>query len=111
MLSPRSCAAAKAEGRLQSRDGSLIRHWKLANALASRRIDRVGQRRRDRRGSGLAHPARRLAAFHDVDLDRRRLVHPQDLVIVEIALLDTTALQRDLSTQRRGEAEDDPALD
>src|SRR2546426_12063852 len=32
-------------------------------------------------------------------------------VIVEIALLDTTALQRDLSTQRRREAEDDPALD
>ena len=30
---------------------------------------------------------------------------------MEIALLDPTALQRDLSTERRGEAEDDRALD
>jgi hypothetical protein len=30
---------------------------------------------------------------------------------VEIALLDTTALQRDLSMERRRDAEDDRALD
>src|SRR5437773_6698201 len=80
-----------------SREGSLIRDRKLANALAGRRKDRVGHCRRERRGSGLAHPSRGVAAFDDVNLDRRRLVHPQHLVIVEIPLLDTTALQRDLS--------------
>src|SRR5437870_7762407 len=92
-----------------SRHGSLIRHRKLANALARRRKDRIGQRRCGRRGSGLADPSRSLAALHDVNLDCRRLVHPQHLVVVEIALLDTTALQRDLATQRRRDAEDDPA--
>src|SRR6266850_6101264 len=94
-----------------SRDGSLIRHGELANALARRRKDRVGQRRGDRRGSGLADPSRSLAALHDVNLDRRRLAHPQHLVIVEIALHDTTVLQRDLSTESRGDAEDDSALE
>src|SRR2546428_309717 len=102
-------AFAGAISEPQSR--SLIRHGKLANAFARRRKDRIGQRRRGRRGSGFAHPSGRLAAFHDVNLDCRRLVHPQHRVIVEIALLDATALQRDLSAERRGEAEDDRALD
>src|SRR3989442_13263690 len=33
---------------LKSRSGSLIHHGKLANALARRRKDRIGQRRRGR---------------------------------------------------------------
>src|SRR2546428_2647529 len=90
---------------------SLIRNGKLANAFARRRKDRIGHCGSDRRGSGLAHPSRRLDAVHDVNLDCRRLVHPQHQVIVEIALLDTTALQRDLSMERRRNAEDDRALD
>src|SRR5882672_3864224 len=89
----------------------LIRHRQLAHARACRRIDRVGHCRRDRRGSGLAHPSRRLDAVHNVYLDCRRLVQPQHRVIVEIALLDAAIFQRDLTTECRRDAEDDPALD
>jgi hypothetical protein len=46
-----------------------------------------------------------------VDFDGRRLVHAQDLVGIEIALLDTAVLQRDLAIERRCDAEDDRALD
>src|SRR5258706_11685119 len=106
---PPGAAAPAISGPQPLLRGSLIRHRKLANAFAGRGKDRVGQRRSGRRGSGLAHPSRRLAARHDVDLDRWRLVHPQHLVIVEIALLDAPPLHRDLSTQRRREAEDDTA--
>jgi hypothetical protein len=49
----------------------------LPHALASRRKDRVGDRGDDRRGSGFAHPARRLGTLDDVDLDRRRFVYAQ----------------------------------
>src|SRR5438067_370061 len=82
-----------------------------SQALAGGRKDRVGDRGDDRRGPGLAHPSRRLAAVHDVNLDGRRLVHPEHPVIVEIALLDATVLERDLSVQRCRDAEDDRALD
>src|SRR6516164_11037356 len=61
--------------------------------------------------AGLAHPARRLGALDDVDVDGRRLVHAQDLVRVEVGLLDTPVLERDLAIERGRDAEDDPALD
>jgi len=85
---------------LKSRRGSLIRHGKLANAFAHppQKIALVSAAVIDE-VSGLADPSRSLAALHDVNLDRRRLAHPQHLVIVEIALHDTTVLQRDLSTE------------
>src|SRR6266446_4012795 len=83
----------------------------LAQSRSGRGKDRVGYCRSDRRGSSLAHPPRWLGAVHDVNLDRWRLVHPQHPVIVEIALLDAAALQRDLSMERRCDAKDDPALD
>src|SRR5439155_17966878 len=57
-----------------SRHGSLIRHRKLANALSRRRKDRIGQRRCGRRRSGLADPARSVAALLGVNLGRRRRV-------------------------------------
>src|SRR5215468_6130339 len=44
-----------------------------------------------------ASPARRLEILHDVDVDGRRLVHAQDLVRVEVGLLDTPVLERDLA--------------
>src|SRR4030095_583866 len=89
----------------------LIPHWELAKSLASRRVDRIGHCWRDRGGPCFAHPARRLAAVDDVNLDCGRLVHPQHHIIVEIVLLDATALERDLSTERRRDSEDDRALD
>src|SRR5439155_11303852 len=47
----------------------------------------------------------------DVDFDGRRLVHAQDLVAIEIGLLDTAVFEGDLAVERRGDAEDDRALD
>ena len=49
----------------------------LAQALAGCREDRVGDRGNDDRRSGFAHPARRLGALDDVDLDGGRLVDAQ----------------------------------
>jgi hypothetical protein len=51
---------------------------------------------------GFAYPARRLGTLDDVDLDGRRLVHPQHLVSVEVGLLDTAVLEGDLTMKRRG---------
>src|SRR5262245_16596749 len=72
----------------------------LAQALAGCGKDRVGNRWDDGRSPSLAHSARRLGALHDVDVDRRGLVHAQDLVGVEVALLDAAALERDLAMER-----------
>jgi hypothetical protein len=46
-----------------------------------------------------------------VDLDRRRLIDAQDLVGVEVGLLDTAVLERDLAMERRRDAEDDRPSD
>src|SRR5260370_40899917 len=85
--------------------------WHLAQALAGGRIDRVGDRGNDCRCPGLAHTTRRLRAFHDVDLNGGRLVHTQHLIGIEVGLLDTAALQRDLAVESSGGAKDDSALD
>jgi len=61
--------------------------------------------------SGLAHTTRRLRAFHDVDLNGGRLVHAQHLIGIEVGLLDTAVLQRDLAVESSGGAKDDSALD
>ena len=58
------------------------------------------------------HPFdRRLRALDDVNLDRRRFIHAQHLIRVEISLFDTTVLQRDLTVDRRGHTKNDAALD
>lgn len=54
---------------------------------------------------------RRLGAMHDVHLDDRRLVHPEDFVCIEIGLLDASVLEGDLAIERRRDAEHDCALD
>ena len=46
-----------------------------------------------------------------MDLDGRRLIHAQHLVGIEVGLLDTAVLQRDLAIERGRDAEDDRALD
>src|SRR6266851_10386623 len=83
----------------------------LSQTLAGCRKDRVGDGGNDGRGPGLAHPARRLEILDDVDLDRRRLIHAQYLVGVEIGLLDTSVFDGDLAIERRRDAEDNRALD
>src|SRR5260370_42178955 len=46
-----------------------------------------------------------------MNLDGRRLVHAQDLVVMEVALLDAPILEGDLAIERRRDAEHDRALD
>lgn len=55
--------------------------------------------------------ARRPGTLDDGDFDGRRLIDAQDLVSIEIGLLDTSFLEGDLAIERRGDAEDDRALD
>ena len=83
----------------------------LSQALAGCRKDRVDDCGDDGRGPGFAHTDRRPEALHDVDLNARCLIHAQNLVSVEIGLLDTAVLQRDLAIKRSRDAEDERALD
>src|SRR3989442_1646419 len=78
----------------------------LPQAFAGRREHGVGDGRADERGPRLADPGRLLVAVHDVHLDLRRLRHAHDRVIVEVALLDTAVLQRDLAVEHGPQAED-----
>src|SRR5579883_1977384 len=80
-----------------------------AQALSGCGKDRVGDGGHDAGGPGLAHAAGRLGALDDVNLDRRRLVHADHLVGVEIGLLDTAVLQRDLAIERSGGTKGYPA--
>ena len=82
----------------------------LSQALPGCREDRVGDGGNDGRRPRLAHPARRFRALHDMDLDRRCLIDAKHLVSIEIGLLDTAVLQRDLAMERSRDAEDDGAL-
>src|SRR5580704_2905452 len=85
--------------------------WQFAEALAGSRKYCVDHGGHDGRSPRLAHPARRLGTLDNVNLDGRRLVHAQDLVAIEVGLLDTAVLQRDLAIERCRDAEDDRALD
>ena len=78
--------------------------------LAGEREHRVGDRRGDGRGPGLADAAHLGAALDDVDLDLRHLVDAQHAVVVEVALLDPAVLEGDGAVERRAEAEGDAAL-
>src|SRR5215467_10636854 len=46
-----------------------------------------------------------------MDLDGWCLIHAQHLIAIEVGLLDTAVLQRDLAMERRRDAEDNRALD
>jgi hypothetical protein len=59
----------------------------------------------------LADTAWIFGAGHDVCLDRRHLVNPQDSVVIEVALLDTPFCKRDLVVQDRGDAKYNATLD
>src|SRR5580704_19300935 len=82
----------------------------LSQPLSGCREDRVGDSGDDRRGPWFAHPTWRLRILDDVNLDGRRLVHAENLVSIEVGLLHTAVLERDLTIERRSDAEDDRAL-
>jgi hypothetical protein len=52
-----------------------------------------------------------LTALDNVDVDRRCLIDAEHSVIVEIRLLHAAFLDGDLAPQRRGQAENQPALE
>ena len=85
-------------------------HRQLPDPLAGRREDRVGQRRRQRRGTGLADATGRFGTLHQIHLDRRRLVDAQHAVVVEIALFDAAILEGDFVEERGREAKHDAAF-
>src|ERR1700722_9918541 len=82
----------------------------LSQPLSGCREDRVGDSGDDRRGPWFAHSTWRLRILDDVNLDGRRLVHAENLVRMEVGLLHTAVLERDLTIERRSDAEDDRAL-
>src|SRR5215207_2322596 len=88
----------------------IAREREDAYALARCGVDRVGDRRPDRRHARLTHPGRPLGAWHDVDFHLRHFVEAQHVVTVEIALLDSAALKGDLRLHDGAEAEADPAF-
>src|SRR5205823_11743139 len=89
--------------RPSSLQRDLIADRQAANALAGRREDRVAQGRRERRHARLTDAAR-----WDVDpvLDDvhpglgRGLVDAHELEVVEVALLHSAVLERDLAVAR-----------
>src|SRR5436309_15617849 len=76
----------------------------LSYPLARSREDRVADRRRDRRRTWLSDAALRIGARYDVDLHHRHLGQAQHAVVVEVALLDATLVDRDLAPQCGREA-------
>ena len=91
----------------RSRRGSLRSRCPV-NALAV--SEGVGNGRCDRGDRRLAQSRRRLGGPDEVDLDRRRLAHPNQPIVVEVRLPDTTSLHRDLAEQRRAQPVDHAAL-
>src|SRR6266540_3199013 len=73
--------------------------------------DGVGQRRGDHRRRGLAGAGRRLGALHHVHLDVRHLVHPENLVVLEVLLVEGAVTDRPALLERGAEAEEQPALE
>ena len=88
----------------------IAREREDAHALARCGVDRVGDRRPDRRHTRLADPCRPLGAWNHVDFHLRHFVEAQHVVTVEIALLDSAARDGDLRLHDGTEAEADPAF-
>src|SRR5271166_4009259 len=82
-----------------------------ADALLRCGVNRVAQRRGQRRHRRLACPGWRLCAFYKVSLDLRYFVHPDWRIVVEISLQYASLLNRDLSAQGICQSKGNSALD
>src|SRR5450755_1814072 len=82
----------------------------LPQPLASGRKNCIGYCRNDGRSPALAHSTRWLGSLNNMNLDRGRLVHAKHLVAVEVGLLDTAVLERDLTMKCGRDAEDNRTL-
>src|SRR5579862_4357253 len=68
---------------------------------------RVGDRWEGGRRSGLADAARLLITLYEVNFNRRRLVHAQHAIGIEIRLLHAALVESDLAVERRRHAENE----
>src|SRR6266704_286187 len=93
----------------------LVPYRQGAYAFARSCVDRVGQRRRDRRQAGLADAAERLVVAgrgNEMRADlRRRRVDASHLVVVEVRLLDPAGLEADLANGRKADAPHNSAFE
>src|SRR5437867_11486105 len=83
----------------------------LSQPFPCGRVDCIGERGRGHCRTRLADSTGRLAVPYQTYVDRRRLIHSQDAVVVEVGLLDPTIVQRDFAPQCAADAAHDPALD
>src|SRR6516165_9037493 len=103
------CFTRRKSGR--ARRQVVIHDRQATDALAGDGEDRVRHGGHDRRRRGFADAAPGgAAAWHDVDVDLRRLGEAHHAVGVEIALLRQAVLHGDLSIKRGAEPEDRAAF-
>src|SRR5712664_263311 len=82
-----------------------------SQALACCGEDGIADRRRNRRHPGFSDTTRRGIARDDVDVELGRFIQAQHPVVVEVALLNTSAPERDVSPERSRQAIYDAALE
>src|SRR5687768_11192067 len=70
----------------------------------------VSYGRRDRRCADFAHTSRIIRAGHDISLNHRHFVNSQGLVLVEIGLLNSSLLERNVAAQCGAQSVNDGAL-
>src|SRR5438034_11729164 len=87
-----------------------FRKWKHANPLTRQAINRVCDRRTDRRNSGLANAGRRFVRVDKMDSDVWCVLYPHDGIVIEIALDDSAVLDLDLQLKNGRESKDDCAF-
>src|SRR5579862_4176535 len=80
-------------------------HRQCADPLAGGGVDRITERGGGANRARLTHPARSLAARHQMRLDARRLSDPQRREVVEVALLNAAVGEGNLLAERRAQAE------
>src|SRR5207237_5200911 len=78
-----------------------------ADGLAGNGKNGIAQGRRNRRSARLAATTGRFVARHNVHFDLGHLVHAQQVVVIEIALLDAPLGNGDLAFEGRRETVDD----
>src|SRR6266446_5172275 len=89
----------------------IVRERHHVEPLAGRAEQGLRQRGRNRRQNHFAEPLWwTIAGQHDRH-DLRHLVHAQQLIVEEVALVGTAVRERNPALERAGEGKTDPALD
>src|SRR6185437_4507357 len=72
--------------------------------------DGIGQRRCDELRAQFSDTGGRFQTVHNVNLNFRRIIDAQHLIVMKIALFDTPVFDRDLTRKYSGESEIDATL-